>query len=101
MQIRVAQQHADRSPLGRPLFARIDRPLFQNARFQPASDKTDQTWIPDSMFDKVNQPLMTETSEEILQIRFQHPSCLTAGDDLVEGRQRMMGTQPRAFARLS
>jgi hypothetical protein len=37
---------------------------------------------------------MIQAPEEVLQIRLQHPTHLAPGDDLVEGRQRMMGAQP-------
>lgn len=42
MQIHIAEQHADRTPLRRPLFARLDHTVLQNARLQPAPDQTDQ-----------------------------------------------------------
>src|SRR6516165_6127452 len=93
MQIKVAQKYADRSPLRCSLLARMDLSIFQNARFQPAPDQTDQAWITDSMRDKSEHPIMIETPEEVLQIRLQHPADLAAGDDLIEGRQGMMSTE--------
>ena len=44
---------------------------------------------------------MVETPEEVLQIRLQHPSDFAAGDDLIEGRQSMMGTAARAVRQMS
>ena len=35
----------------RSLFARMDRSVLQDARFQPAPDQTDQARITDSMLD--------------------------------------------------
>jgi hypothetical protein len=75
------------------LFARLDRSIFQDARFQPAPDQADQAWIADSVFHKPQDPLVIEASEEILQIRLQHPTNFAAGNHLVEGRQSMMGAQ--------
>ena len=69
----------------------MDRSIFQDARFQPAPDQTDQAWIADSMFHKTKHPLVVEAPEEILQIRLQHPARLAAGDDLYEGRESMVG----------
>jgi hypothetical protein len=86
MEVHVAQQHADRSTLRGSLLARMDLSIFQHARFQPAPDQADQARIADSMFDEPKHPLVVETSEEILQIRLQHPARLAAGDDLNEGR---------------
>ena len=74
MKVHVAQQYADRSALRSSFFARMDLSIFQNARFQPAPDQTDQARITDSMRDKSEHPIMIETPEEVLQIRLQYPS---------------------------
>ena len=71
----------------------MDLSIFQNARLQPAPDQTDQAWITDSMRDEPEHPIMIETPEEVLQIRLQYPSDFAAGDDLIEGRQGMMGAE--------
>ena len=39
-------------------FARIDLSIFQNTRFQPAPDQTDQAWITDPMRDEPEHPIM-------------------------------------------
>jgi hypothetical protein len=51
MEVEVAQKYADRPTLWRSLFARMDRSVFQDARFQPAPDQADQARITDSMLD--------------------------------------------------
>ena len=38
----------------------MDLSIFQNARFQPAPDQTDQAWITDSMRDEPEHPIMIE-----------------------------------------
>ena len=76
----------------------MDRSVFQDARFQPAPNQTDQARITDSMLDEPENPVVTETPEEVLQIRFQHPAYHAAGDNLVEGRQSMMGAELRSAA---
>src|SRR6201997_417470 len=43
MKIEVAQEYANRSALRSSLLARLDLSVFQNARFQPAPDQTDQS----------------------------------------------------------
>ena len=50
------------------------------------------------MLDKPEDPVVTETREEVLQIRFQHPAYHAAGDDLLEGRQSVMGAELRPAA---
>src|ERR1700732_1697327 len=45
-----------------------------------------------------SNPVVTETPEEVLQIRLQHPAYHATGDDLVEGRQGMMGAELRPAA---
>ena len=40
------------------------------------------------MLHEAEHPFVTETPEEILQVRFQHPAHLAAGDYLVEGSIR-------------
>ena len=52
---------SDRSALRGSLFARMDRSVFQDARFQPAPNQADQARITDSMLDKPEDPVMTET----------------------------------------
>src|SRR5215510_8074414 len=99
MEIQVAQQHADRSTLRCSLFARMDCPIFQDARLQPTPDQIDQAWITDSVFDKPEHPIVIEAPKEVLQIRLQHPPNLAASNDLVEGCQGMMGTEPRPAAK--
>ena len=69
----------------------MDLSIFQNTRFQLAPDQT--AWITDSMRDKLEDPIMMETPEEVLEIRLEHPANLAAGDDLIEGRQGMMGAE--------
>src|SRR6202022_3667232 len=46
MEVEVAQKHTDRSALRGSLFARMDRSVFQDARFQPAPDQTDRRGSP-------------------------------------------------------
>lgn len=41
---------------------------------------------------------MIETPEEVLQICLQHPADHAAGDDLIEGRQGVMGAELRPAA---
>ena len=45
MEVEVAQKYADRPTLWCSLFARMDRSVLQDARFQPAPDQTDQARI--------------------------------------------------------
>ena len=47
MKVQVAQQDANRSTLRGSLLARMNRSIFQDARFQPSPDQTDQAWITD------------------------------------------------------
>jgi len=96
--LHVAQWHTDRSTLRGSLLARMDRSIFEDARFQPTPDQVDQARITDSMFDKSEDPIMIETPEEVLQIRLQHPADHAAGDDLIEGRQGVMGAELRPAA---
>src|SRR5271165_2196001 len=95
MKVHVAQQHTNRSTLRGSLLARMNRSIFQDARFQPTPDQADQARIAYSMFDKPEHPIMIETPEEVLQIRLQHPTDHAAGDDLTEGRQGVMGAELR------
>jgi hypothetical protein len=46
------------------------------------------------MLDKPENPVVTETPEEVLQIRLQHPAYHATGNDLIEGRQGMIGGLP-------
>src|SRR5262245_22485166 len=98
MQIQVAQQHADRSPLRSSLIAWVDCSIFQNACFQPAPDQIDHARITDSVFDKLEHPFVIEAPEEVLQIRLQHPLDLAASNDLIEGCQGTMSPEPRSAA---
>src|SRR5262249_506919 len=99
MEVQVAQQHADRSPLRSSLIVRMDCGIFQDARFQPAPDYIDQAWITDSMFYKPERPIMIEAPKEVLQIRLQYPADLAASNDLIEGCQGMMGAEARPAAK--
>jgi hypothetical protein len=76
----------------------MNRSIFQHARFQPTPDQADQARISDSMFDKSEHPIVIEAPEEVLQIRLQHPANHAAGDDLIEGRQGVMGAELRPAA---
>src|SRR5262249_35217829 len=85
-------QHANRSTLRGSLLARMNRSIFQDACFQPTPDQADQARIAYSMFDKPEDPIMIETPEEVLQVRLQHPASHAAADDLMGGRQGVMGS---------
>src|SRR5215831_14795846 len=98
VEIQVAQQHADRSPLRSSLIAWVDCSIFQNARFQPAPDQIDHARITDSVFDKPEHPFMIKAPEEVLQIRLQHPPDHAASNDLIEGCYCTMGTEPWSAA---
>jgi len=76
----------------------MDCSIFQDARLQPTPDQIDQARITDSMRDEPEHPIVIEAPEEVLQIRLQHLADLAAGDDLVEGRQGMVGTKPGSAA---
>ena len=62
VKIKVAQKPADQSPLRCSFLARIDLSIFQNTRFQPAPDQTDQAWITDPMRDEPEHPIIIENS---------------------------------------
>src|SRR5262249_48116872 len=94
MKVHVAQQHADRSTLRGSLLARMNRSIFQDARFQPPPDQADQARIAYSMFDKPEDPIMIETPEEVLQVRLQHPANHAAADDLIGRRQGVLLLSP-------
>src|SRR5262250_69153 len=68
--------------------------VFQHACFQPASNEADHAWIPNSEFDKAEQPFVTKAPEEVLQVRFQHPTHLAARNHFVERRQ---GSKPELW----
>src|ERR1700728_367598 len=76
----------------------MNRSIFQDARFQPTPDQVDQARVADSMFDKSEDPIVIEAPKEVLQIRLQHPANHAAGDDLIEGRQGVMGAKLRPAA---
>src|SRR5690349_6070838 len=99
MKVEIAQKHTDRSALRGSLFARMDRSVFQDARFQPAPDQADQARIADAVLHEAEHPFVTETPEEILQVRLQHPAHLAAGDYLIEGCQGMVGSPFRPSAK--
>jgi hypothetical protein len=69
--------------------------IFQHPCLQPAPDQADQARVADSMFDEAQDPLVTQTPEEVLQVRLQHPAHLAARDPLIERGECTMGTQPR------
>jgi hypothetical protein len=99
MEVKIAQKYADRSTLRRAFLIRSDFPVFEDTRFQPAPDQTDQARITDSMLNKAESPVVTETPEEVLQIRLQHPADLAASNGLVEGCQGMMRAKPGPAAK--
>jgi hypothetical protein len=86
VQVQIAQQHADRPTLRGPLLVGTNLAILQHACLQPAPDQTDQARVADSMFDKAEYPLVTQTPEEVLQVRLQHPAHLAARDQLIERR---------------
>ncbi|KYH01536.1 hypothetical protein SE91_26230 [Bradyrhizobium sp. DOA1] len=90
MQLKVAQKCAERSALRCSFLVRMDPSIFQDIRFQPAPDQTDQVWITDAMRSKSETPIMIETPDVALRIRLQLPTYLAAGDSLIAGRQGMM-----------
>ena len=58
MEVEIAQKYADRPTLWSSLFARMDRSVLQDARFQSAPDQTDQARITNSMLDKPENPVV-------------------------------------------
>jgi hypothetical protein len=51
VQVHMTQQHAARPPWRCSLGVRVNLPVFQQARFAPASSQADQARIADSVFD--------------------------------------------------
>src|SRR6266404_4952549 len=92
MQVHVAQHDADRTALWGSLLVWINLAVFQDACLQPAPDQADHARIADAVLHEAEHPFVTETPEEILQVRLQHPAHLAAGDYLVEGCQGMVGS---------
>src|ERR1700737_4384375 len=104
MQVHVAQHDADRTALWGSLLVWIDLAVFQDACLQPAPDQADHARIADAVLHdavlhEAEHPFVTETPEEILQVRLQHPAHLAAGDHLVEGCQGMAGSPFRPSAK--
>src|SRR6516164_9831131 len=99
MQVHVAQHDADRTALWGSLLVWIDLAVFQDACLQPAPDQADHARIADAVLHEAEHPFVTETPEEILQVRFQHPAHFAAGDYLVEVCQGMVGSPFRTSAK--
>src|SRR5207245_9996969 len=76
MQVHVAQHDADRTALWGSLLVWIDLAVFQDACLQPAPDQADHARIADAVLHEAEHPFVTETPEEILQVRLQHPAHL-------------------------
>src|SRR5580692_10438177 len=72
--------------------------ITKSSMYQPTPDQVDQARVADSMFDKSEDPIVIEAPKEVLQIRLQHPANHAAGDDLIEGRQGVMGAKLRPAA---
>src|SRR3981189_1932719 len=99
MQVHVAQHDADRTALWGSLLVWIDLAVFQDACLQPAPDQADHARIADAVLHEAEQPFVTETPEEILQVRLQHPAHLRAVDSLMEAWQGMVRSTFRPSAK--
>src|SRR5947209_20626475 len=97
MQVHVAQHDADRTASWGS-FLVWDRPRRLPGCLQP-TDQADHARIADAVLHEAEHPFVTETPEEILQVRLQHPAHLAAGDYLIEGCQGMMGSPFRPSAK--
>src|SRR2546421_2963856 len=73
MQVHVAQHDADRTALWGSLLVWIDLAVLQDACLQPAPDQADHARIADAVLHEAEHPFVTETPEEILQVRLEHP----------------------------
>jgi hypothetical protein len=67
VEVEIAQEHANRSTLWGSLFARMNLSIFQDARFQPTPDQTDQARIADSMLDKSDDPIVVEAPKKFFK----------------------------------
>jgi hypothetical protein len=74
----------------------MDLSIFQNTRFQPAPDQTDQAWITDSMRDKSEDPIMIETPEEVPDVGVKYVVHLPTGDRHRQGVQRIVRPSSRS-----
>src|SRR5258708_32039618 len=99
MQVPLAQYDADRPALWGPPLVWRGLGVFQDACLQPAPDQADHARIADAVLHEAEHPFVTETPEEILQGRLQHPAHLAAGDYLIEGCQGMVGSPFRPSAK--
>src|SRR5215467_8030119 len=72
---------------------------FQNARFQPTPDQIDHARITDSVFDKPEYPFMIEVPRRSSSDLLQHPPDHATSNDLIEGCQGTIGTEPRSAAK--
>src|SRR5262249_50394563 len=98
MEIQVAQQHADRSPLRSSLIAWVDCSIFQNARLQPSAGQIDPARNTGPVFDKPEHPFNNKAPEEVPQVRLQPPPDHAARNGLNEGCYCTMGTEPWSAA---
>ena len=67
MEVKVAQQYADRSALRCSFLARIDLPIFQHACLQPAPDQTDQARVTNSMCDETEDPIVMKLPKKFFR----------------------------------
>src|SRR5262249_45770922 len=54
--IEVAEQNADTSPLGDSFVAGLDDPVFQHPSFQPPLDHPQDAWVSNTVLHKAQEP---------------------------------------------
>ena len=64
MQVDVGEQRRDHRALPRPHLTGRNDPVFQDTRREPFADQADDARIADAMFQKPDQPILTDRVKE-------------------------------------
>src|ERR1700722_13493514 len=73
MKIDIRKQGTNRTPLRNTFVRRRPQAILHDSRFEPFLDQTGHALISDSMFDKLDQPIMIEVVEKASDVSIQDP----------------------------
>ena len=96
MEVNIRQQWRGDRPLGRACLRGHKLSFFHHPCLQPLADKAVYTTVTDAVFDKADQPLVTDRVEESRDIGVQNPVHLRASNPDSQGVQRIVLTAFRS-----
>ena len=98
VKVYIRKQRANGTPLRHTFFRLGSLAVQHDSGLQPFLDQPDHSLVTDSVFDKLDQPVVVEVIEKSSDIRIQNPAHFTSEDTIVQSIETVVLSLTRSVS---